>query len=260
MTSTIFQEWVTSINNKMKIQKRKILLLIDNCPAHPPVTASNVKPVFLPPNTTSRLQPCDAGIIRAFKSHYRKRLLRHVLFHMDECNQASDLAKQVNFLDSILWVNTAWASVTSETIQKCFSKCGIGAQLDEQQDQPQDELQPDDHLSELLDGTSLDQFTNCDEDVCTFATATSDSQQTATPIADDEDDDEETDAADPAPPAPPVSLKLSLQSLQTLQTFALENEDDKILKLVDQTKQLVEQMKLLQITTSKQAKLDNYFK
>ena len=117
-----------------------------------------------------------------------------------------------------------------------------------------------DHLSELLDGTSWDQFTNCDEDVCTFATATSDSQQTATPIADDEDDDEETDAADPAPPAPPVSLKLALQSLQTLQTFALENEDDKILKLVDQTKQLVEQMKLLQITTSKQTKLDNYFK
>ena len=71
--------WVTSINNKMKIQKRKILLLIDNCPAHPPVTASNVKLVFLPPNTTSRLQPCDAGIIRAFKAHYRKRLLRHVL-------------------------------------------------------------------------------------------------------------------------------------------------------------------------------------
>ena len=173
---------------------------------------------------------------------------------MDECNQASDLAKQVNLLDSILWVNTAWASVTSETIQKCFSKCGIGAQLDEQQDQPQDELQPDDHLSELLGGTSWDQFTNCDDDVCTFATATSDSQQTATPIADDEDDDEETDAADPAPP---VSLKLALQSLQTLQTFALENEDDKILKLVDQTKQ---QMKLLQITTSKQTKLDNYFK
>ena len=166
----------------------------------------------------------------------------------------------VNLLDSILWVNTAWASVTSETIQKCFSKCGIGAQLDEQQDQPQDELQPDDHLSELLDDTSWDQFTNCDEDVCTFVTATSDSQQTATPIADDEDDDEETDAADPAPPAPPVSLKLALHSLQTLQTFALENEDDKILKLVDQTKQLVEQMKLLQITTSKQTKLDNYFK
>ena len=254
----------------MKIQKRKILLLIDNCPAHPPVTASNVRLVFLPPNTTSRLQPCDAGIIRAFKAHYRKHLLRHVLFHMDECNQASDLAKQVNLLDSILWVNTSWTSVTSETIQKCFSKCGIGAQLDEQQDQPQYELQPDDHLSELLDGTSWDQFTNCDEDVCTFATATSDSQQTATPIGDDEDDDEETDAADPAPPddeetdaadpAPSVSLKLALQSLQTLQTFALENEDDKILKLVDQIKQLIEQMKWLQITTSKQTKLDDYFK
>ncbi|KAA1118791.1 hypothetical protein PGT21_006087 [Puccinia graminis f. sp. tritici] len=40
---------------------------------------SNVKVHFLPPNLTSVLQPCDAGIIRAFKAHYRKRYLEFAM-------------------------------------------------------------------------------------------------------------------------------------------------------------------------------------
>ena len=49
-------------------------MFIDNCPAHPHVSYSNVKLVFRPPNTTSKLQPCDAGIIKAAKANYRKKL------------------------------------------------------------------------------------------------------------------------------------------------------------------------------------------
>ena len=72
MTSELFREWLEHLN-----------MFVDNCSAHPDVQLSNMKLVFLPPNTTSRLQPCDAGIIATLKGLYRKWLLRHILAEMD---------------------------------------------------------------------------------------------------------------------------------------------------------------------------------
>ncbi len=43
MTSKIFRTWLESVNNKMRIQGRHILLLVDNCAAHPPYELSNIK-------------------------------------------------------------------------------------------------------------------------------------------------------------------------------------------------------------------------
>lgn len=57
MTTEECTRWLNKLNNKMRIQKRNIVLLFDNCPAHPAnVELSNVKLVFLPKNTTSMLQ------------------------------------------------------------------------------------------------------------------------------------------------------------------------------------------------------------
>ncbi|XP_013774244.1 tigger transposable element-derived protein 6-like [Limulus polyphemus] len=70
MTSTIFKDWLQKLNNKMTLEKRKIIMFVDNCAA---MTLSNVKLVFLPPNTTARLQPCVGGINKAVKSTYRKK-------------------------------------------------------------------------------------------------------------------------------------------------------------------------------------------
>ncbi len=67
----------------------------------------------------------DFGIIQATKVTYRKKLLRHVLFAMDEANTASDVAKQVTILDAVLWLKSAWEAVTSDTIQKCFIRWGF---------------------------------------------------------------------------------------------------------------------------------------
>ena len=46
----------------------KILLIVDNAPGHPPFIADhpNIKVVFLPPNTTSLIQPMDQGVTAAF--------------------------------------------------------------------------------------------------------------------------------------------------------------------------------------------------
>lgn len=67
MTSNLFEDWLININNQMRHQKRKILLFIDNCPAHGIIpNLDSVKVQFLPPNTISKLRPLDQGIIHNF--------------------------------------------------------------------------------------------------------------------------------------------------------------------------------------------------
>jgi hypothetical protein len=117
MTSVLWKEWLERLNSKMKNQKRHILMFVDNCSAHPNVSLTNIKLMFLPPNTTSRLQPCDDGIIAAIKANYRKRLLRHVLSDMDECNTATELSKRITLKDAINWLNLSWTALDPTSIQ-----------------------------------------------------------------------------------------------------------------------------------------------
>ena len=60
----------------MRMKGRNILLIIDNCPAHPVIeNLTNIEVAYLPPNTTSQTQPCDQGIIQALKHRYQMKLL-----------------------------------------------------------------------------------------------------------------------------------------------------------------------------------------
>jgi hypothetical protein len=80
-----------------------------------------VKVVRLPPNTTSKLQPLDAGIIQSFKTRYRKRQLQYALDAIDD-----DLKPyNVNQLQAMTWIRTAWQSVTAECIENCWKHTGI---------------------------------------------------------------------------------------------------------------------------------------
>ena len=84
MDSILFEEWVRDVNKKIQAQRKKIALIIDNCPAHPIIeNLSHVKLVFLPPNTTSASQPMDQGVIRCLKVHYRKQLVKLILQSLD---------------------------------------------------------------------------------------------------------------------------------------------------------------------------------
>ena len=74
MNMEIMDELIAKLNQKMVKESRKILIFLDNVSSHSPDLVdsfSKVKVVFLPVNTTSRLQPLDAGIIKNFKVHYR---------------------------------------------------------------------------------------------------------------------------------------------------------------------------------------------
>ena len=117
-----------SLDRKVQLERRKIILFHDNAPCHPETLQNNfknVKLIFLPKCTTSRLQPLDAGLIRAFKCKYTKRLLKYVVSRIDEGKNASEIIQDVNMAKANHWLQVAWRDVSTETIN-CFQKCGFG--------------------------------------------------------------------------------------------------------------------------------------
>ena len=79
MTGKTFTKFIESLDKKMTIKKRYILIFGDNCSSHLQNLAfSNVKILFLPSNTTSKTQPMDAGVIKCLKGHYRVKLAKKV--------------------------------------------------------------------------------------------------------------------------------------------------------------------------------------
>lgn len=124
MTGVLFQEWMTKLDKRMRTSNRKILLLLDNAPSHivTNMDLNNVRVHFLPANTTSKLQPLDAGIIAAFKRHYRRFQLLNALSR-DESGER-DIYK-IDQLQAMRWVNAAWSEVSAETIDNCWKHSGI---------------------------------------------------------------------------------------------------------------------------------------
>ena len=128
MTRGIWESFLRAWDKDLKKKNRKILLLADNCSAHTQVTGlSSIRVKFLPPNTTSVLQPCDMGIIRAVKAIFRKAMCRQVLQQMDESvtTTTSKLAKKITLLDGILLMKASWEEIDSVTIKNCWVKSGL---------------------------------------------------------------------------------------------------------------------------------------
>ncbi|XP_015170931.1 uncharacterized protein [Solanum tuberosum] len=72
---------------------------------------------------TSKIQPCDAGIIRVVKVYYHNKFYRRILEGY-EVGQ-TDPAK-INVLDAINFAIPAWTTnVQQETIANCFRHCKI---------------------------------------------------------------------------------------------------------------------------------------
>ncbi|GES96226.1 tigger transposable element-derived protein 6-like [Rhizophagus clarus] len=84
---------------------------------------THVEVAFLPPNTTSHLQPLDVGIIASFKNYYKRNYCHHVLELFED---GKDINKEkINVKKAINYVSNAWNHVTKETIWNCWKKTGI---------------------------------------------------------------------------------------------------------------------------------------
>jgi hypothetical protein len=138
MTGEIFENSMVKLDQKFSSENRKILMIIDNCPAHPPDLQSKLKSIelkFFPPNMTSKLQPLDQGIIENFKCHYRRRILSKTIKDLEKNGSIPKLS----LIDAIQEVTKAWErDVTSTTISNCFKKAGFGEHLvwEEEDDLP----------------------------------------------------------------------------------------------------------------------------
>lgn len=85
------------LDRQMAAEQRSILLVMDNAPSHKisgiptqdmdgfkTIQLDNVLILFLPANTTSVVQPLDAGIIAAFKMAYRKLFMMWQLRQLEK--------------------------------------------------------------------------------------------------------------------------------------------------------------------------------
>ena len=110
MTSEVMEAALARFNRKLVFEDTKVILFLDNSTCHPEHIIgqfSKIKIIFLSKNTTSRLQPLDAGIIQNFKVKYRKRLVKYVLVRIQEGASATQIVKDMDVLVAIRWLQEA---------------------------------------------------------------------------------------------------------------------------------------------------------
>ena len=83
MQVSVWHDYLDRLNQLMRQQNHNILLLANNAPTYlidETIQLSNIKVHFLPPNTTSHLQPLDAGIINSFKVRIIKIIIVIIIY------------------------------------------------------------------------------------------------------------------------------------------------------------------------------------
>ena len=122
----------------------KAILLLDNAPAHPAINEliglqGRIKVIYLPPNTTSLIQPMDQGVIEACKRGYRLRFQRecNVVIETEEDEEEDTRAertlanyKAYNIRKALEnWLD-AWKSLKVSTLSNAWNKLLKGTEIE----------------------------------------------------------------------------------------------------------------------------------
>ncbi|CAI5486367.1 unnamed protein product [Closterium sp. Naga37s-1] len=137
---SLFTHFISQLNAAMYAEGRHIAVLLDNASSHMlrsehawseivcgmrTTCLSNVRLVFLPPNTTAFTQPLDQGIIATAKARYRQHWLRALTALWNADGATSAVARyRLNLRDVLGWLSDAWTSVGARTIQRCWWRTG----------------------------------------------------------------------------------------------------------------------------------------
>lgn len=196
-------------------------MFIDNCTAHGEVpNLKNIKIKYLPPNTTSKLQPLDQGIIQSFKMQYRKEVVRRFLADVERQTPTT-----IDVLQAMWMIAKAWSLVTERTIANCFKKSGFNVTCeDEQDDLPLAELnriwqrgREELHFQE----TSFENFINFDNEVAVCGELTdADIVTSVQPVTDAEVDDDEEEEGNTE--EPDYSIKDAHNALNIIKSVFLK--------------------------------------
>jgi hypothetical protein len=105
----------------------KVLLVVDNAPGHPETlkfSNPNIRIIFLPPNTTSLIQPMDRGLIATFKSYYLRRVFDFILnlLDSDKSLKISDCWKEFNIYDCIRNISESRFEIKLSTLNACWGE------------------------------------------------------------------------------------------------------------------------------------------
>uniref|UniRef100_A0AAV1UB04 DDE-1 domain-containing protein n=1 Tax=Peronospora matthiolae TaxID=2874970 RepID=A0AAV1UB04_9STRA len=189
MDGGIFANWLKAFNLKMSGQN--VLLLLDNATSHVNLELPNVHNHFLPPSTTSRFQPMDAGIIRNFKLKYKAQLVQWLLNMVT----AGTEDKKLDVLSTIRMVIKLCDEVRPEAIRHCWIHTGIVSGVMAavlcRQDEPvrPNDLSILDNLVDKLslsDGMNADDYLECDHNLIEWE-PDSDATATSEPFSRDDD-------------------------------------------------------------------------
>ena len=215
MDSEIFSDYVRKLDTKFDAEGRKIVLIIDNCPAHP--NADNLKAIqllFLPPNATSKTQPMDQGVIRALKAFYRTNVVRRQFKYVDE----DKTTPEINILQAMHMLVKSWGAISINTVKNCFRKAGISQETqvasNNEEDEPfrllqqnVDELKSCDLVDENL---TVDDYVDIDFQFTTSETSAMTDQEILDSIlindlAEEEEEETEEDSSDVPPEKPKLA-------------------------------------------------------
>ena len=230
MTCSIFESWLRKLDSLMRNSNQKIALVLDNCTAHPNVKGlTNVKLIFLPPNTTTKTQLMDAGVICCLKAHYRSNLAKERLVAWEE--NLEDF--KIDILTAMNFLSQAWGAVSHVTIQNCFRKVNFKlsdtGRVEESTEKSDAEAE---RIWEMLQAAELVpasvcflQYTDADKNLINRETITKESilseikEKTCDTIEKLDEENEEEDLV------PPPSIKEALNMAKKLQHFMMCQED-----------------------------------
>ena len=122
MTGGLFGECVRKLYSSFRAQYRKVVLLINKCPAHPEMkNLTNINLIFLAPNTISVLQPMDQdqGVIRSLKAHYRRRTVSLCIKALKDENKP---LLKITIIQEINNLVSSSNAVSEETIDSCLKR------------------------------------------------------------------------------------------------------------------------------------------
>ncbi len=123
LTREIFKKYLDALNQKMLQDERKILILLDNFSGHVVGDFSNIKLIFLPPNSTSLIQPLDQGIIHSFKSKYKSFVINFINAKLCIENLMLKNAFLLLNMENILfWISEAYNNIDESTARNCWKK------------------------------------------------------------------------------------------------------------------------------------------